>query len=146
MKSILKTAGVFITLVSLISACAQQPGRSSTLKLDPAATNQNPQPSQTQAPASSQPGIDEQWQHAIDMAQARLQQSLQGTALQQAEQNLQHWSETNQAQVDYEKANGTVTKNQAGKLIFIGQSATVFYNLLLDLKYQTEADIKWANF
>ena len=85
-------------------------------------------------------------QQAIETAQTRLQQSLQGTTLQQAEQNLQNWAKMNRDQVDYEKNNGTVTKNQAGKLIFTGQSAIWFSNLLTELKLQTEGDIKWSNF
>lgn len=130
-NSAITITGLFITLVLLISACAQQLDRPSTLKLAPDSAIQNPQPSPntthqfipTPTPASSQVSIDEQWQHAVEIAQGRLQQSMQGATLQQAEQNLQNWAKTNQAQVDYEKTNGTVTKNQAGKLNFTGQSA-----------------------
>ena len=143
-KSIITITGLFITFVLFITACTQELDRSSALKLEPTTANQYsyPSPSITakfvpttiQTPTSSQVSIDEQMQQAIETAQTRLQQSLQGTTLQQAEQNLQNWAKMNRDQVDYEKNNGTVTKNQAGSFIFTGQSAIWFSNLLTELK------------
>lgn len=107
----------------------------------------SPIPTTTAAISPTIPSeIDEQFAQAVQAARTRLQQSLQGTALQEAEKGLLQWDDVNRGEVEYMKTHGEVTINAAGKQVFTGQTAVVFKNMLADLEIGVESTIKWANF
>lgn len=129
-------AGLLI-LVLWVSACTPQASITASATMAPTSTQSTP---------AGQPGIDDQWQQALQTADTQLQQSLQGSALQQAEQSLQTWVDVNQKEIEFQKTNGEVSTNPQGKLIFMNQSAVWFANLLADLELSTAAEIKWMNY
>ncbi len=154
MKSVIKKVLLSI-LVGLIQAgCSTQLPRSTQAPIytQPArqtfttTTRPTATPAILPAQPTGQPGIEEQWQQALQSAQARLVSSLQGPALQQAEQNLQSWARTSQDEIEFQKTNGEVELNPDGKKMFAGRSAQWFAALLANLDLFTSAEIKWAGY
>ena len=135
---------IFILLAFGMTACNLLPGVPEQSNV--AATRPTATPAILPAQPTGQPGIDEQWQQALQSAQARLSASLQGAALQQAQQDLQGWAKSSQDQIAFEKTNGQVGPAAGGKQVFTGRSAQWYATLLANLDLFTSAEIKWAGY